>query len=120
MHAPCHHELHFCTLTNAYSSISKFFGRPTGSLPKPQQSKLAFQKPHSTKAVKDYHEEMDGVVRAEDREEADAVKSDIVDEDLDMDSKSAVHKSAMDIKHADLVMNGMGSTLGNGKGEWSF
>lgn len=103
--------------------IRKFFARPAGSSPKPQQSKLAFQKPHTTKAVKDEHEEVDGVVKAEDREEADAVKNDASDEDINMDSRSEVHQSAMDTKQEDPDMNGMekvNSALANGKGESSM
>lgn len=101
----------------------KFFGRPTGSSPKPQQSKLAFQKPHTTNAAKDEHEEGDGAVKAEDCEEADAVKDDIANEDINMDSNSEVDESALDSKQADPVMNGMkkaDSSLANGKGEWIF
>lgn len=94
----------------------KFFGHPTGSSPRPQQSKLAFQKPHTTKAVEDEHEEVDGVVKAEDREEANAVKN---DEDIDMNSKLEVHRSSVDTKHTDPVLNGRRKsdfTLANGKG----
>ncbi|KAF6234534.1 hypothetical protein HO173_007159 [Letharia columbiana] len=100
------------------ATLGKFFARPAGSSPKPQQSKLAFQKPHTTKAVKDEHEEVDGVVKAEDREEADAVKNDVSDEDINMDSKSEVHQSAMDTKQEDPDMNGMekvNSALANAK-----
>ena len=111
------------TLTNAYPSGRKFFGRPPGSSPKPQQSKLAFQTSHTTKAVKGEHEEGDGAVKAEDREEADAVDIDIADdENLDMDSESEVHESAMDRKRAVPILNGMkkvDSSLANGKGELS-
>lgn len=120
VHAPCYHQpshslIHF--------GRRKFFGRPTGSSPKPQQSKLAFQKPHTTKAVKEEHEEVDGVVKAEDCEEADAVKNDLADEDVNMDSKSEAHKSVIGTKQADSVMNGMDevdSALANGKGELSI
>lgn len=103
--------------------VSKFFGRPTGSSPKPQQSKLAFQKPHTTKAAKDEHEEVDRVVKAEDPVEPDAVKNYIADEDVDMDKESDIHTSAMGTKQADPVMNGMDkvdSALANGKGELSM
>lgn len=120
MHAPSHHELYFCTATNAYLLFRKFFGRPTGSSPKPQQSKLAFKKPHNTKAVKDEHEEVDGVLHTEDPEEADAVKNNIADEDVDMDSKSEVNDSAMGTNHASPVMNGaekVDPTVANGKGK---
>lgn len=120
MHAPCHHELHFCTATDAYPIFRKFFGRPTGSSPKPQQSKLAFQKSHTTNAVKEEHEEADGFLQAKDREEADAVKNGIADEDVDMDNNSEVNESAMDTKHASPVMNGtekVDSMLANGKSE---
>ena len=115
-----HHELHFCTATNAYLLFRKFFGRPTGSSPKPQQSKLAFKKPHTTKAVNDEHEEVDEVLQTEDREEADAVKNNIADEDVDMDCKSEVNDSAMSTSHASPVMNGkekVDPTVANGKGE---
>ena len=101
----------------------KFFGRPTGSSPKPQQSKLAFQKSHTTNSVKDGHEDLDGVMKTESREAADCVKSEIADEDVDMDSNSEVHKPAMDIKLVDLVADGMDkvdSALPNGKGEMSI
>ena len=98
----------------------KFFGRPTGSSPKPQQSKLAFQKPHTTKAIKDEHEDVDGERNIEDGEEADSVKNDVVDEDVDMDGESEVQKSAIDTKRASPVVNGMAkedATLANGKCE---
>ena len=101
--------------------VRKFFGRPTGSSPKPQQSKLAFQKPHTTKAIKDEHEEVDGERNIEDGEEADDVKNDIVDEDVDMDGESEVQKSAVNIKRARPVVNGMNkgdAALANGKGKW--
>lgn len=100
------------------ATLGKFFGRPTGSSPKPQQSKLAFQKPHTTNAAKDEHEEGDGAVKAEDCEEADAVKNNIANEDVNMDSNSEVDESALDSKQADPVMNGMkkaDSSLANGK-----
>ena len=109
-----------------YCRLRKFFGRPTGSSPQPQQSKLAFQKPRTTKAANNEHEEVDGVVKAEDRKEADAVKNDVADEDatdedIDMDNKSEAVQSAMDTKKADPVMNGTGklnSALANGNGEF--
>ena len=100
--------------------VRKFFGRPTGSSPKPQQSKLAFQKPHTTKAIKDEHEEVDGERNIEDGEEADGVKNDVVDEDVDMDGESEVQKSAIDIKRARPVLNGMNKRDAapvNGKGK---
>ena len=100
--------------------VRKFFGRPTGSSPKPQQSKLAFQKPHTTKAIKDEHEEIDGERNIEDGEEADGVKNDVVDEDVDMDGESEVQKSAIVIKRARPVLNGMNkrdAALANGKGK---
>ena len=100
--------------------IRKFFGRPTGSSPKPQQSKLAFQKPHTTKAIKDEHEEVDGERNVEDGEETDVVKNDIVDEDVDMDGEAEVQKSAVNIKRARPVVNGMkegDAALANGKGK---
>ena len=103
--------------------VSKFFGRPTGSSPKHQQSKLAFQRPRTTKAAKDEDEEVNGVVKAEDAVEPDAVKNDIADEDVNMDSESDINTSAMDTKQADPVMSGMdkvGSALANGKGEFSM
>ena len=101
--------------------LRKFFGRPNGSSPKPQQSKLAFQKPHSTKAIKDEHEEVDGERDIEDGEEADSVKNDVVDEDVDMDGESEVQKSAMDIKRAKPAVKGLkkgDAALANGKGKW--
>ena len=61
-------------------------------------------------------------MKAEDREEADAVNSDVADEDISMDSKSEMHKSIMNTKQADLVMNGIekvDSALVSGKGELS-
>lgn len=62
-------------------------------------------------------------MKAEDREEADAVDIDIADdENLDMDSESEVHESAMDRKRAVPILNGMkkvDSSLANGKGELS-
>ena len=103
--------------------VSKFFGQPTASSPKPQQSKLAFQRPHTTKAAKDEDEEVNGIVKAEDPVEPDAVKNDIANEDVNMDSESDIHTSAMDTKQADPVVNGMdkvGSALANGKGELSI
>ena len=76
--------------------VRKFFGRPTGSSPKPQQSKLAFQRPHTTKAAQGKSEE------------ADTLNKDVAgDEDLKMDSDSEVHKSAMDTKQADPATNGV-------------
>ena len=101
--------------------VRKFFGRPTASSPKPQQSKLAFQRPHTTKAAEEKCEEVDGVQKAEDCEEADAVNKDMAgDQDFDMDSDSEVHKSAMDTKQADPVTNGVDKvnpSPANGKGE---
>lgn len=108
------------TPTNSYCRIRKFFGRPTGSSPQPQQSKLAFQKPRTTKAAKAEPEEVDEVVKAEDREEADSVKNDVADEDVNMASRPEVEKSAMVTKQADPVMNGtekVDSALANGNGE---
>ena len=99
-----------------FDRLRKFFGRPTGSSPRPQQSRLAFQRPHTTKAVEDEHEEVDGIVKAEDREEANAVKN---EEDVVMNSKSEVHRSSVDTKHTDPVLNGRRKsdfTLANGKG----
>ena len=101
----------------------KFFGRPTGSSPKPQQSKLAFQKPHTTKVVKDKQDEIDGVVKIEDSEETDAVNNDVGDEDVNMESGSKMHRPAMDTKQADPVVNGndkVDSARANGKGELSL
>ena len=66
---------------------------------------------------------MNGAVKAEDREEADAVKSEVDDEDVSMDSDSEVHKSTMDSKQADPVVNGidnLDSALANGKGDSSM
>ena len=103
--------------------VRKFFGRPPGSSPRPQQSKLAFQRSHTTKSIKDGHEDTDGVTKTEDHEAADGVKSEIADQDVDMDSNSEVHKSAMGTKRADPVADGMGkvdSALPNGKGELSI
>lgn len=100
--------------------VRKFFGRPTASSPKPQQSKLAFQKPQSTKALKDEHEEVNGKRNIETGEEADGAKNVIVDEDVDMDGESEVQKSAIDIKRASPAVNGMkngNATLANGKGK---
>ena len=100
--------------------IRKFFGRPTASSPKPQQSKLAFQKPQSTKALKDELEVVDGERNIEDGEEADGVKNNIVDEDVEMDEELEVQKSAKDIKRASPAVNGMkngNATLANGKGK---
>ena len=102
-------------------AVRKFFGRPTGSSPKPQQSKLAFQRPHTTKAAEEKSEELDGVRKAEEREEANTVNTDVAgDEDFKMDSDSEVHKSAMDTKQADLVTNGVDKVNpppANGEGE---
>ena len=102
--------------------VRKFFGRPIGSSPKPQQSKLAFQTPQTTKAVKKEHEDVDGVTKTEDGEEADGVKNGIADEDIDMESNSEVSRSATDTKRADSALNGSGKqdpVLANGKGEMS-
>ena len=99
----------------------KFFGRPTGSSPKPQQSKLAFQKPYTTKAIKDEHKELAGERNVEDGEEADGVKNDIVDEDVDMERESEVQKSPIDVKRAGSIVDGRNkgdAALANGKGKW--
>lgn len=61
-------------------------------------------------------------MKSEDREEADAMNSDVADEEITMDSNSEMHKSGMDTKQADPVMNGIekvDSVLANGKGELS-
>ena len=101
--------------------VRKFFGRPTASSPKPQQSKLAFHRPHTTKAAEEKSEEVNGVQKAEDCEKADTVQKDMAgDQDLNMDSDSEAHNSAMDTKEADPVTNGMDkskSSPANGKGE---
>ena len=84
---------------------------------------MAFQKPHTTKAVREGHGEEDGVIKTEDRPELDSVKSDIADEDVNMDSDLEVHESAMDTKRAGRVVKGMdkrGPALANGKGELSI
>ena len=99
----------------------KFFGRPPGSSPKSQQSKLAFQKPHTTKAVKDEHEELDEESNLEDGEKANGVKNEVVNEDIDMDGESEVQKSAIHTKRARPDMNGANkgdAALANGKGKW--
>ncbi len=60
-------------------------------------------------------------MKAEDRE-ADAVNGDVTDEDINMDSKSEMHKSALNSKQGDPVMNGMekpDSAPSHGKGELS-
>ena len=65
---------------------------------------------------------MNGTMETEDREEADAVKSEIDDEDVNMDSNSEVHKSTMNTKQADPVLNGrdnLDSALANGEGDLS-
>lgn len=98
----------------------KFFGRPTGSSPKPQQSRLAFQKPHNTNTINDEHEDVDGVVKAEDREDADAANNDIADEDVNMDNKPEMDESSTGSKQSVPFMNGMekaNSALANGKRE---
>ena len=121
MHAPCLHQLPKSLIS--IHRFRKFFGRPTGSSPKPQQSKLAFQKSHTTNTVKNGHEDVDGVTKTEDRETADGVKSEIADEDVDMDSNSELHKPAVDTKRADPVADGMDkadSALPNGEGEMSI
>ena len=101
--------------------VRKFFGRPTGSSPKPQQSKLAFQRPHTTKAIEEKSEEVDGVRKAGACEVADTVNKDIFsDQDLNMDSDSEVQKVAMDTKQADPVTNGVDKvnpSPANGEGE---
>ena len=101
--------------------VRKFFGRPTGSSPKPQQSKLAFQRPHTTKAAERKSEEVDGDRKAEACEEADTVNEDMAgDQDLNMDSDSEVHKSATDTKQANPFTNGVDkvtSSPANGEGE---
>lgn len=120
MHAP-YYTL-FVDLLILVIRSRKFFGRPTGSLPKPQQSKLAFQKPHTSKAVKDKDEKVDGVVKAEHRKEADVEENDIVNEDVDTDSTSEVNESAVDTKQVNPVINGIdkaSSAFANGKGELS-
>ena len=101
--------------------VRKFFGRPTGSSPKPQQSKLAFQRPHTTKAAEEKSEEVDGVRKAEQRGEADIMNKDMAsDHDLNMDSDSEVQKVAMDTEQADPVTNGVDKvnpSSANGEGE---
>ena len=101
--------------------IRKFFGRPAGSSPKPQQSKLAFQRPHTIKAAEEKSEEVDGDQKAEEREEANTVNKDVAgDEDVKMDSDSEVHKSAIHTKQADPVTNGVDKVTpspANGEGE---
>ena len=82
---------------------------------------MAFQKPHTTKAIKDVHEEVDGERKTEDGKEADDVKNDVVDEDVDMDGESEVQKSAKDLKRAKPAVNGMNNgdaALANSKGKW--
>ena len=66
---------------------------------------------------------MNVTMETEVREEADAVKSEIDDEDVNMDSDSEMHKSAVDTKQADPVKNGidnLDSALANGKGDLSI
>ena len=102
--------------------VRKFFGQPNGSSPKPQQSKLAFQKPHSTKAAKDKPTEVDGLMKTEDGEEVKGVKKDKASEDVNMDSDLDENRSAMESERAGLVVNGIGKgdpPLANGKGELS-
>ena len=121
MHVPGNHQLVHSLIRS--HRARKFFGRPNGSSPKPQQSKLAFQKPQTTKAVNDEHEEVDGVVKAESCEVADAAMKNVADEDVNMGSESEVHKSAIDVKQAEPVMNDIDevdSALTNGKGELSI
>ena len=102
-------------------SVRKFFGRPTGSSPKPQQSKLAFQRPHTTKAADVKNEEVDEVRKAEEREEANTVNKDVAGvEDFKMDSDSELHKSIMDTRQANPVTNGVDKvnpSPANGEGE---
>ena len=101
--------------------IRKFFGRPTGSSPKPQQSKLAFQRPHTTKAAEEKNEEVDGVRKAEACEEADAVDQGMDgDQGFNIDSYPKAQKSAMDTERADPVVNGADKVKhlpANGEGE---
>ena len=101
--------------------VRKFFGRPTGSSPKPQQSKLAFQRPHTTKAAEEKSEEVDEVRKAEACEEADAIDQDMDgDQGLNIDSDPEAQKSAMDTERADPVTNGahqINPSPANGEGE---
>ena len=100
-------------------SVSRFFGQPPGSSPKPQQAKLAFQKPHTTKATKTEQAEVNGAVKREDGVEADAMEDETADEDVKMDSDLEMHNSARNTKTADSATNGLGgagSTLGEGEG----
>ena len=92
-----------------------------GPSPKPQQSKLAFQRPHTTTAAEEKSEEVDGVRKVEACEETDTVTKDMAgDQDLNMDSDSEVHKSAMDTKQANPVTNGVDKvspSSANGEGK---
>ena len=121
VHAPCYRRCPPSLIR--IRRVRKFFGRSTGSSPKPQQSKLAFQKPHTTKSVKDESEVVNKTVKTEDREEADAVKNETDNEDVNMDSDSEVHKPIMDSKRADPVVKGiddLDSARANNKGKLSI
>lgn len=115
-----------CPVTKQSTMSSKFFGRPNGSVPKPQQSTLAFQQPTSSKAAKTEGDEKSGQSKLETDKEPDddkTLKAEDADNDVDMDGEAEAveHKAKVqnpEGKSEDSmsdVPNEATSTLPNGK-----
>jgi len=75
---------------------SKFFGRPNISLPKPQQSTLAFQKPKASANKKDEDEDAGNTQKSETGEESTNLKTEDSDGDIKMDDEAEKEETAVD------------------------
>ncbi|KAL2047030.1 hypothetical protein N7G274_001048 [Stereocaulon virgatum] len=78
------------------ATLGKFFGKPNGSAPKPQQSTLAFQKPKASVAVKEDDGAVDGLEKLEEVADSKDVKTEDVDGDDEMDTGFETHAAVID------------------------